>query len=127
MTKKDLFEAIKAIMVGEETEIAKEEIAAFCEKEIAALDGRAAKAKERSAAKKVESNALAEKIAAALTITPQTIADITAAINDPEVTVHRVTYYLGRLVEAGVAKREEVVLPPAEGQKTRRVKAFSLA
>ena len=103
MTKKDLFEAIKAVMVGEETEITKEEIAAFCEKEIAALDGRAAKAKERSAAKKVESNALAEKIAAAL------------------------TYYLGRLVEAGVAKREEVVLPPAEGQKTRRVKAFSLA
>ena len=127
MTKKEMFEAVKAIVVGEEVEVSREEIVEFCEKEIAALETRAGKAKERSAAKKAEGDALAEAIVAVLTEEAQTIAEITAAIDDPEVTVHRVTYRLGKLVTEGKVKREEMTIPATEGAKARKVKAYSLA
>ena len=129
MTKKEMFEAVKAIVIGEEVEVSRAEIVEFCEKEIAALEGRAAKAKERSAAKKAEGDALAEAIVAVLTEEPQTIATITAAIaiDDPEVTVHRVTYRLGKLVTEGKVKREEMTIPATEGAKARKVKAYSIA
>ena len=127
MTKKEMFEAVKAIVVGEEVEVSREEIVEFCEKEIAALETRAGKAKERSAAKKAEGDALAEAIVAVLTEEAQTIAEITAAIDDPEVTVHRVTYRLGKLVTEGKVKREEMTIPATEGAKARKVKAYSIA
>ena len=66
---------------------------------------------------------------AVLTEEAQTIAEITAAIaiDDPEVTVHRVTYRLGKLVTEGKAKREEMTIPATEGAKARKVKAYSIA
>ena len=127
MTKKEMFEAVKAIVVGEEVEVSREEIVEFCEKEIAALEARAGKAKERSAVKKAEGDALAEAIVAVLTEEAQTIAEITAAIDDPEVTVHRVTYRLGKLVTEGKVKREEMTIPATEDAKARKVKAYSIA
>lgn len=121
-TKKDMFELIAA-MATEKGETA---IVDFCEKEIAALDKRAAKAKERAAAKKAEADTLMGYVEDALTEDFLTIADIAAAVTevDPEATVSKVTYRLNKLVEAEVAVKELVTIPATETSKTRKVQAY---
>ena len=53
ITKREMFEAIKAVMETGESTVDPADIVAFCDKEIETLANRAAKAKER-AAKKAE-------------------------------------------------------------------------
>ena len=98
----------------------------FCDKEIASLDSKAAKAKERAAAKKAEADGLTDLVAAALTDEFQVIADIAAAVaeSDADATVSKVTYRLGKLVEAGKAEKTQVTIPATEGSKARKVQAY---
>ena len=99
---------------------------AFCDKEIASLDAKAAKAKERAAAKKAEADELMVQVREALTGEYQTIADIAAAVAEvnADATVSKVTYRLTKLVEAGDAEKTDVAIPASEGSKARKVKAF---
>ena len=53
MTKKDYFNAIKEIIEGTDSEI-KGELIYFIESQIASIDNKAEKAKERAAAKKAD-------------------------------------------------------------------------
>lgn len=126
ITKREMYEAIKESF---ETGACKYEAAVvmeFCDKEIAALDAKAAKAKERAAAKKAEADVLMTQVEEALTGEFQTIADIAAAVAEvnADATVSKVTYRLGKLVEAGVAEKTDVTIPGSEGVKARKVKAF---
>ena len=137
VTKRVMFETIKGlveegvisdeftIQVGEdEVTISASAIAEFCEKEIASLDKKAAKAKETAAAKKVAGDALRDAVEAVLTDEFTAIADIAAKVEDPEATVAKVTYRLNKLVEVGLAEKTEVTIEGSEGQKKRKVMAF---
>ena len=120
MTKKDYFNMIKDAMADNA------DVVAFCEKEIAALDNKAVKAKERAAKKAAEGDALMEAIAAVLGNEPMTNADILEAI-DEDVTVNKVAYRTNALVKAGRAVKTEVTVPAENGGKARKLVAYTVA
>lgn len=126
ITKREMYEAIKETFETGSCKFDAATVVAFCEKEIASLDSKAAKAKERAAAKKAEADGLTDLVAAALTDEFQVIADIAAAVaeSDADATVSKVTYRLGKLVEAGKAEKTQVTIPATEGSKARKVQAY---
>jgi hypothetical protein len=127
ITKKEMYAAIKEAFETGACKFDKDTVIAFCDKEITALDNKAAKAKERAATKKAEADVLYDQVADALNTEEfQTIADIAAAVAEvnADATVSKVTYRLTKLVEAGVAEKTDVTIPGGEGIKARKVKAF---
>ena len=126
ITKREMFEAIKETFETGSCKFDAATVMAFCDKEIASLDAKAAKAKERAAAKKAEADVLMGQVEDALTGEFQTIADIAAAVAEvnADATVSKVTYRLTKLVEAGDAEKTDVTVPGVDGAKARKVKAF---
>ena len=127
ITKKEMYAAIKEAFETGVCKFDKDTVIAFCDKEITALDNKAAKAKERAATKKAEADVLYDQVADALNTEEfQTIADIAATVAEvnADATVSKVTYRLTKLVEAGVAEKTDVTIPGGEGVKARKVKAF---
>ena len=126
ITKRAMFEAIKETFETGSCKFDAATVVAFCDKEIASLDSKAVKAKERAAAKKAEADGLTDLVAAALTDEFQVIADIAATVaeSDADATVSKVTYRLGKLVEAGKAEKTQVTIPATEGSKARKVQAY---
>lgn len=104
--------------------VSNEELAAFAENEIALLDKKAVKAKERAATKKAGADELAEAVYATLGEEFETIADIVARIEGEDVTVGKIQYRLRALVDAGKAEKTELTIPGGEGVKTRKVKGY---
>ena len=107
MTKTMWFEEIKAIVEASDAE-AKDEMTAFIDAQIELLTKKAAKAKERAAARKVEGDELREVVAAVLTDEFQTIDEIVAKIDGEDVTKAKVTARLTQLVKAEMAVKEQV-------------------
>ena len=126
ITTREMFEAIKETFETGSCKYDAAVVTAFCDKEIAALDSKAANAKERAAAKKAEADVLMGQVEDALTDEFQVIADIAAAVAgvNPDATVSKVTYRLNALVKAGVAEKSEVTIPASEGGKARKVMGF---
>lgn len=81
------------------------ELVEYCEKELAKLDKKNAKAKERAAEKRAIGDELQADVLAAINGDPQTRDDILAAVieatGDEELTVGKVQSKLNNLVEAG--------------------------
>ena len=129
ITKREMFEAIKETFETGSCKYDAAVVTAFCDKEIAALDSKAAKAKERAAAKKAEADVLMGQVEAALTDEFQVIADIaaTVAAENADATVSKVTFRLTKLVESGVAEKTQVTIPATETTKARKVQAYRLA
>lgn len=130
MTKREMFEAIKVGCTTGEWTVSDTEVAEFCENEIALLDKKAAKAKERQATKKAEGDELTEIVKSALTNDFQITADIAKAVlemtGDESNTLHKIQYRLGALVKTGEAESTDVKIPGGEGQKTRTIKGYRL-
>ena len=128
ITKREMFEAIKETFETGSCKFDAATVMAFCDKEIASLDAKAAKAKERAAAKKAEADVLMDQVRDALTGEFQTIADIAAAVAEvnPDATVSKVTYRLTKLVENQVAEKTDISVPGVDGGKSRKVKAFRI-
>ena len=126
ITKREMFEAIKETFETGSCKFDAATVMAFCDKEIASLDAKAAKAKERAAAKKAEADVLMDQVRDTLTGEFQTIADIAANVAEvnADATVSKVTYRLTKLVEAGDAEKTDVSVPGVDGGKARKVKAF---
>lgn len=126
ITKREMYEAIKETFETGSCKFDAAVVMEFCDKEIAALDAKAAKAKERAAAKKAEADVLMTQVEEALTGEFQTIADIAAAVAEvnADATVSKITYRLTKLVESGIAEKTDVTIPGSEGVKARKVKAF---
>ena len=126
ITKREMYEAIKETFETGSCKFDAATVTAFCDKEIAALDAKAAKAKERAAAKKAEADVLMGQVEDALTGDFQVIADIAAAVAEvnADATVSKVTYRLGKLVEAGVAEKTQVTIEKTETTKARKVQAY---
>lgn len=105
-----------------------DEIAAFAQNEVALLDKKAAKAKERAATKAKAPDEMAEAVYAALTDEFQTIADVSLVVAEtiPDATVAKVSYRLNALTKDGRAVKEDIRVEDADGKK-RTVKGFKLA
>ena len=132
VTKRAMFEAMRSYFEGSdilievgETCINEGTLIEFCDKEIAALDRKAVKAKETAAAKKSASDELTETIFSVLTDDFMTIANVASLVEGDEVTVARCQYRLNKLVEAGRAEKEEMVITSDSGKK-RKVMGFRL-
>ena len=127
ITKKEMFALIKeAIVTGiMPAAIDEDAIVEFCDKEIAALDRKAGKAKETAARKRAEGDELTERVADVLSEDLTTIADITELIGDEAVSKAKVQYRLNQLVKAGRAVKEEMTVE-TDGKK-RKVMGFALA
>ena len=114
ITKKAYFEMLKDIVAATDT-ADKDNLLAFIDTNIAQLDAKAAKAKEKAAEKKVEGDELREKIAACLTTEPKDIATILDEVGDEELTRAKVTARLAQLINLGTATKE--VAKTADGKK----------
>jgi hypothetical protein len=128
ITKRDMFTNIINVFQTGESAYDPADVIAFCEKEIAALDSKAVKAKERAAAKKAEADILLDQVKAVLTADFQPIADIAAAVAEvnPDATVAKVTNRLTKLVAAEVAEKTDLTIPGVDGAKSRKVKGFRM-
>ena len=129
MTKREMYEAIKAGAQTGEWTISDTELVEFCDKEIELLDKKAAKAKEAAAKRKSEGDALTALVRAALTDELQTIADVTVKVaeSDPEATTHKVQYRLSQLEKNGEAEKAKISIGGEDGEKKREVMAYKLA
>ena len=130
ITKREMFEAIKTGYTTGEWTVSETEVVEFCENEIALLDKKAAKAKERQAEKKAAGDELTDAVKAALTDEFAVIANIAAKVVETygeDATVSKVTYRLGQLVKSGEAESTDVKIPATEGQKARTIKGYRLA
>ena len=107
LTKKDYYEMIKGIVTESDVEN-KEELIAFVDRQVEAIDSRAAKAKERAASKKVEGDALRAQVEGLLTNEYQTAEDILAQAQGADLTKAKITARLTQLIKAGVAEKEAV-------------------
>ena len=103
VTKKEMFTEIKAVL---ETVEGSEELVAFVEKQIEALNNEAAKAKERKAMKAAE-DTLKDTVASLLTDEFKTAEAIVDAIGDEEVSKAKVVNRLSKLIADGVAVKEQ--------------------
>ena len=99
-----------------------EVIVEYCAKKQASLANKAAKAKERNAAKRAAGDELRERVAAVLTSEPQTRDQVFANFADEEdLSVQKIGARLTQLVGAGLAVKSEVTI---EGKKKA---AYALA
>lgn len=120
MTKKDI---LTGIMDGT---LDRDAIVAFCEKEIASLDAKALKAKERAAKKRAEGDELQAVVESLLTDEPQTREQIAAQIEGEDVSVAKVGYRLSNLVKIGKAVKSDVIVPDDNG-KNRKLAGYAIA
>ena len=129
ITKREMYEAIKTGCTTGEWTVSDVEVAEFCDNEIALLDKKAIKAKERAAEKRAAGDELTDAVRAALTDEFAIIADIAAKVAETygeDATVARVTYRLTQLVKNGEAENGDVKVEGGEGQKTRTIKAYRI-
>lgn len=125
ITKREMYEAIIAVVSAGEFKYDKDDYIDFCQKEIELLDKKAAKAKETAAKKKADGDQLTEAVYAVLSAEEfEPIADITARIEGDDVTIAKVTYRLGQLVKAEKAEKSEIEVAGGEGQKKRKIAAY---
>jgi hypothetical protein len=134
VTKKDILNAIISFMAANDIEIdtvSASDIVEFCEKEIAAIDKKNAKARERAAEKRAAGDELLKAVEEVLTTEYQATADVAAAIAEKdfgeEATFHKIGYRLRQLVSMGVAESTDIKIPGGEGTRARTVKGYRLA
>lgn len=122
ITKKDFYNAIIALAKGNAIDIAADDIVAFANKEIAALERKAAKAKETAAKKKSEDDPIMAAVLEVLEANDDylTIPAVTAAINVEDYTTSKVQYRLNALVKAEQAETADIKVDK------RTVKGFKL-
>lgn len=134
ITKKENYATVKAVLEAAEANgialegTTYESLKAFIDGEVANLDKKAAAAKERAAKQKAEGDELRETVANTLSAeTYMTIAQITDAVGNPDVTPSMVTSRLGQLVKLGrVEKKKEKIGAATEGGKARESTVYRL-
>lgn len=124
ITKKDFFAAIRTMVEGADAvgTIPADKVLEFIDTQVAQIDAKAAKAKERAGEKKAEGDALRAEVAAHITAEFQTADDITALVEGFEdITKAKVVARLTQLVNAGTVAKEQVKVGD------RKVMAYKLA
>lgn len=120
ITKRDILTHIAEAMADDAV------VVEFCEKEIASLDAKAVKAKERALAKRAAGDELQAVIASLLTNEPQTAEQLLAQIEDEsgELTKQRVVAKMRNLIDTNQASKCDIKLE-VEGKTVSR-KAYTL-
>ena len=122
LTRKDKYFAIKEFLETGDCKVDLDVLVEFCDAEVAAMDRKAAKAKERAATKTAAADTLTDAVVAALDAeTYKTIPEIVSvvAVEDPSATAAKVIYRLGKLVESGaVEKTTSKVADPTGGKRS---------
>ncbi len=106
LTKKDYYEMIKGIVVESDVEN-KDELVAFVDKQVEAIDTKAEKAKERAAEKKANGDALRERVERLLTDEYQTADDIFEKVEGTDLTKAKIVARLTQLVKADIAEKAQ--------------------
>lgn len=125
LTKKDYYVMLKDIVRGDtNSEMTSEQfdLINFIDRQIASIETKAEKAKEKAAEKKVNGDELREVVQSVLTDEYQTIDTIVSQIEGEEITKAKVTARLTSLVKVGLATKSD--LKNEETGKTQ--KAYKL-
>lgn len=101
MTNRERFELIGKVFEGHEDAVIRADILEFVEKQIAALDHKNEKAKERAANKRAAGDALRAEVLNVIGDEPITVAGILGALGDEALTPAKVVARTRQLVEAG--------------------------
>ncbi len=134
ITKKNCLESIIEILKATENagvelpgKVSYNDMIAYAEGEIAALDKKAAQAQKRAAEKKAQGDDLREKVLEAVPYEAAiAIDDIVEALDDPNVTRNMVISRLNQLGEkrgTGQVTQEDVEIATPDG-KTRKVSGY---
>ena len=130
ITKREVLAGIvNGVQTGDYNGITVEDIVAFCENEIALLDKKAIKAKERAAEKRAAGDELKAAVKDALTdefVTRDIVAAKVAETFGEDASIAKVGYRLTVLVNEGVAESTDLKIAGGEGAKTRTVKGYKL-
>lgn len=124
ITKKDFFAAIRGMVEGVDTvgDISADKVLEFIDTQVAQIDAKAAKAKERASEKKAEGDKTSKRILEVLTDDFQSGDCITKLVSDiPEITKAKVIARLSNLVKAGTVVKEQVKVD------NHKVMAYKLA
>jgi hypothetical protein len=134
ITKKANYAAISDILTAAQNagieltgEITFDSLQEFIAHEQELLDNKAVAAQKRAAQRKVDGDALRDKIYDVLTDEFMTIADIVKALDDEDISAQMVTARLTQLAspEVGKVEKDTVTVPAAnEGGKSRKVSAY---
>lgn len=134
ITKRTMYEAlINYATVGTMTaetkegsvDVSMDQLKEFAEKEISLLDKKSAKAKEAAAKKKGANDELQVAVLAALSdVEFEPIAEIAARVGGEDVTAAKCTYRLNKLVENGIAEKQAIKVPGADGKKNRTIQGY---
>lgn len=132
ITKRLVLETlIKAIDAGdillETYDVDTADVRTYAENEIALLDKRAEKAKERAAKTRAEGDELMEVVYEALGDDFEPIADILSRIEGEDLSAAKVIARMKKLVSAGRAEKAELKIKPAEGGKARILMGYKRA
>lgn len=127
ITNKSRYAAIINVLTGVPSDIETDELVNFCERQIAAIDRKSEKARERAAEQRKVSDELTERIAAMLTDEPQTLGELAAAFDDEDITASKVSARCSKLVKEGRAAKTEVTVPGTDGAKSRKLVAYTCA
>ena len=122
ITKKDILRGIIDTLENGSSEILEEDIISYCRKEIGALDRKAEKAKEAAQKRKAEGDELTDKIREVVDEDYETIADITAKVDDENASVGKVSYRLSQLVKMGELEKSKITI--GEGSDKRGLVAY---
>jgi len=123
VTKKVILEAIRRVAedgVDFGAEVTADDVLNYVDTTIAQLEAKTEKAKERAAKKRAEGDELRDKVKDLLTDDYQTVADIVAQIDDPEITNAKVVARLTALCKAGIVEKTELKVDK------RKVKGYKL-
>ena len=109
ITKKDFYGALIELVEGMETVGAYDakDVQEFLKKQVAQIDAKAVKAKERAAKAKAEGDELTKAVEAVLTAEFQTADAITEQVDFEDVTKSKVVARLTKLVAAGKIVKEQ--------------------
>ena len=109
ITKKDFYGALIELVEGMETVGAYDakDVQEFLEKQVAQIDAKAVKAKERAAKAKAEGDELTKAVEAVITGKFQTADAITEQVDFEDVTKSKVVARVTKLVAAGKVVKEQ--------------------
>ena len=122
ITKKGILRGIIDTLENGSSEILEEDIISYCRKEIGALDRKTEKAKEAAQKRKAEGDELTDKIREVVDEDYETIADITAKVEDENASVGKVSYRLSQLVKMGELEKSKITI--GEGSDKRELVAY---
>lgn len=113
ITKRDVLNALNTVDFAEEISVGDvvvtpNDIKEYIEKSLTQIDARNEKAAERQAKKRAEGDALRAQVKEVIGESPIKIADIVAALDDPEITTAKVVARVTQLVKAGEIFKSEV-------------------